>query len=79
MNKTQIQGLAKNIFGIVQVGVGQFLGNKELHTSGLQKHSAGKAKMALGDAREIIKYAVKEKCNQNKKALIIPLQPTSHR
>lgn len=60
MNTAQLSGIAKNIVGRFQERTGKFLGNKEQQMTGMQKQRMGNAEKNLGDARELIKNAVKQ-------------------
>ncbi|MET0962095.1 MAG: CsbD family protein [Noviherbaspirillum sp.] len=55
MNTDQVKGVAKDIAGKVQEGVGDAVDSKEQQAKGLEKQVEGKAQKALGDAKEIIK------------------------
>jgi uncharacterized protein YjbJ (UPF0337 family) len=59
MNKDQVKGVAKNIAGKVQEQVGKLVGSKEQQAKGLGSQVAGKAEKVYGDAKEVIKDAVK--------------------
>jgi uncharacterized protein YjbJ (UPF0337 family) len=60
MNKDQVKGVSKDIAGKVQEGAGKVVGNKSQQAKGLEKQVEGKSEKALGDAKEIIKNAVKK-------------------
>lgn len=57
MNKNQVNGIAKDIAGKVQEGVGKLVDNKEQQAKGLVKQVEGAAEKKYGDAKEIIKDA----------------------
>lgn len=59
MNKSQVKGVTKDIVGKVQQGAGKLFGNKEQQAKGLQKQLCGKAEKAFGDAKEIVKDAIR--------------------
>jgi uncharacterized protein YjbJ (UPF0337 family) len=59
MNKDQVKGVAKNIAGKVQEQAGKLVGSKEQQAKGLGNQVAGKAEKVYGDAKEVIKDAVK--------------------
>lgn len=61
MNTSQICGITKNIVGRFQERTGKFGGgNKEQQMAGAQKQRMGNAEINLGDARELIKNAIKQ-------------------
>ena len=55
MNKDQVKGVAKEISGKVQQGVGKMTGNKAQQGEGLIKEAEGKAEKSYGDAKEVLK------------------------
>jgi len=57
MNKNQIKGVAKDIAGKVQEGVGKLTGSKEQQVNGLLKQVKGKTEKAFGDVKDVIKHA----------------------
>jgi uncharacterized protein YjbJ (UPF0337 family) len=59
MNKDQVKGVVKDIAGKVQEQAGKLVGSKEQEAKGLGNQVAGKAEKAYGDAKEVIKDAVK--------------------
>jgi uncharacterized protein YjbJ (UPF0337 family) len=59
MNKDQVKGVVKDIAGKVQEQAGKLVGSKEQQAKGLGNQVAGKAEKAYGDAKEVIKDAVK--------------------
>jgi uncharacterized protein YjbJ (UPF0337 family) len=59
MNKNQVKGAAKDIAGKVQEEAGKLVGSKEQQVKGLGKQISGKAEKAYGDAKEIVKDAIK--------------------
>ncbi len=60
MNKNQIKGSVKDIAGKVQEETGKLVGSKEQQAKGLQKQVAGKAEKSLGDAKEVVKDAIRK-------------------
>lgn len=54
MNKEQIKGTAKNVFGKVQERAGEMIGSKEQQIKGLQNQTSGKNEKYLGDGKEAI-------------------------
>ena len=59
MNKDQVKGVVKNVAGKVQEEAGKLVGSKEQQIKGLDKQISGKAQKSYGDAKEVIKKAVK--------------------
>ena len=59
MNKDQVKGAVKDIAGKVQEEAGKLAGSKEQQVKGLNNQIAGKAEKAFGDAKEVLKSAVK--------------------
>ena len=59
MNKDQVKGIVKDVAGKVQEEAGKLAGSKEQQIKGLNKQISGKAEKTYGDAREVIKNAVK--------------------
>jgi len=59
MNKDQVKGAVKNVAGKVQEEVGKLSGSKEQQIKGLDKQIAGKAEKTYGDAKEVVKNAMK--------------------
>jgi uncharacterized protein YjbJ (UPF0337 family) len=55
MNTDQVKGVAKDIAGKVQEGVGKAVDSPEQQAKGLEKQVEGKGQKALGDAKEVIK------------------------
>ena len=60
MNTTQVSGITKNFMGKFQERTGKFLGNKEQQMSGVRNQQLAKAQTDLGNARELIKNAIKQ-------------------
>jgi uncharacterized protein YjbJ (UPF0337 family) len=60
MNATQVSGITKNFMGKFQERTGKFLGNKEQQMSGARNQQLAKAETDLGNARELIKNAIKQ-------------------
>ncbi|MET3109602.1 uncharacterized protein YjbJ (UPF0337 family) [Oxalobacteraceae bacterium GrIS 2.11] len=60
MNKDQVKGVGKDIAGKVQENAGKLVGSKSQQVKGLEKQIEGKSEKAAGDAKEIIKDAVKK-------------------
>ena len=60
MNKDQVKGVAKEISGKVQQGVGKLTGSKEQQGKGLIKEAEGKAEKSYGDAKEVLKDQIKK-------------------
>lgn len=61
MNKNQVKGVAKDIAGKIQEGVGKLTGSKEQQVKGLVKQAKGKTEKAVGDVKEVIKDAVNKR------------------
>lgn len=59
MNRSQVSGFTKNIAGIWQERAGKIFGNQKQQISGRKKQRLGIAEKNLGDARDIIKNALK--------------------
>jgi uncharacterized protein YjbJ (UPF0337 family) len=59
MNNNQVKGVVKDIAGKVQEEAGRLVGNKAQQAKGLGKQIDGKAEKAYGDAKEVVKDAVK--------------------
>jgi len=55
MNKYQIRGIAKEIVGKFQEGVGKLVVSKAQRAKGLEKQVEGKAEKKIGDAKEVLK------------------------
>jgi uncharacterized protein YjbJ (UPF0337 family) len=60
MNTSQVSGITKNFLGLVQERAGKFFGNIDQQRTGLRKQSIGTAEKNLGDARNLIKNALKK-------------------
>ena len=54
MNKDQVKGAAKDVFGKVQEEAGKLVGSKEQQIKGLSKQITGKAQKGLGDVKQAI-------------------------
>jgi len=59
MNKDQVKGAIKDAAGKVQEKAGQLVGSEEQQIKGLGKQGSGKLQKKFGDAKEVIKDAVK--------------------
>lgn len=59
MNKNQVNGTVKDLTGKVQEQAGKLVGNKDQQAKGLVKQVEGKSEKALGNAKEVIKDAVR--------------------
>jgi uncharacterized protein YjbJ (UPF0337 family) len=59
MNKNQIKGMARQAAGEVQEKIGKLLGSKRQQAKGLQRQISGNAEKNLGNAKELIRNAVK--------------------
>ncbi len=68
MNATQVSGITKNILGKFQEKTGKFLRNMEQQMTGLQRQRKAKAETELGNARELIRNALKQ-MYKSKKAM----------
>ena len=55
MNKDQVQGVAKDVYGKFQEQAGKLIGNKQLQMRGLEKQVSGTLQKSAGDARQYIK------------------------
>ena len=55
MNTDQVKGVAKDIAGKVQEGVGKAVDSPEQQVKGLEKQVEGKGQETLGDAKEIVR------------------------
>ncbi len=60
MNKDQVNGTIKDLAGKVQEEAGKLVGNKEQQAKGLLKQVEGAAEKSLGDAKEVVKDAVRQ-------------------
>lgn len=60
MNKNQVNGTVKDLTGKVQEEAGKLVGNKEQQAKGLLKQVEGKAEKAFGNAKEVVKDAVRK-------------------
>ncbi|MDO8261247.1 MAG: CsbD family protein [Candidatus Magasanikbacteria bacterium] len=60
MNSAQVSGITKNLMGKFQEKAGKFLGNREQQMTGLQKQHMAKTETDLGNARELIKNAIRQ-------------------
>ena len=61
MNKDQIKGAAKDIGGKAQEEVGKIVGSKHQQTEGLKHQVAGKLQETVGDLKQAVKEARKDK------------------
>jgi uncharacterized protein YjbJ (UPF0337 family) len=59
VNKNQLNGAVKEVFGIFQERTGKLIGNIEQQSKGLNKQISGYAEKTYGDAIEIVKLAVR--------------------
>ena len=59
MNKDQVKGVEKDVAGKVQEEAGKLVGSKEQQIKGLDKQISGKAQKGYGDAKEVVKDAIK--------------------
>ena len=65
MNKNQISGSVKDMAGKVQREAGKLVGNHEQQAKGAHLQVEGKAEKRLGDAKEIVKDAVKDAAHKH--------------
>jgi len=59
MNKDQVKGVSKDIAGKAQEDIGKIVGSKSQQAKGLNKQVEGKTEKLFGDAKEVIKDAIK--------------------
>ena len=59
MNKDQVKGAIKDAAGKVQEKAGELVGSEEQQIKGLRKQVSGKLQKGFGDAKEVVKDAVK--------------------
>ena len=55
MNKDHIHGLAKSFVGLFKEIAGKALGKRKTVTEGLALRLAGRAQLALGNTRQVIR------------------------
>ncbi len=63
MDNQRIKGVAQKIKGGVEQAVGKLTGNKKLETEGKIDKAAGSIRVAVGEAKDTIKNAVKDSSN----------------
>jgi uncharacterized protein YjbJ (UPF0337 family) len=56
MNKDQLQGIAKNISGIIQEEAGKLVGNENQQVKGIKKQAEGKVQHHIGDLKQFVKH-----------------------
>ena len=61
MNKDQVKGRAKIVEGKIQESVGKITGSDRQQAKGLGKQITGNAEKAYGDAKQVVKDALKKK------------------
>jgi uncharacterized protein YjbJ (UPF0337 family) len=61
MNKDQIKGAARDVVGKVQQQAGKLAGSRKQQAKGLVKRISGKLQKGIGDARELLENAAKNR------------------
>lgn len=61
MDKDRIKGVAQKIKGNIKEAVGKITGNKDLETDGKIDNAAGNVRKAVGEAKDVVRDAVKER------------------
>jgi uncharacterized protein YjbJ (UPF0337 family) len=61
MNKDQIKGAARDVVGKVQQQAGKLAGSRKQQAKGLVKRFSGKLQKGIGDARELLENAAKNR------------------
>ncbi len=60
MDKERIKGAAQKIKGSIEKTVGRLVGNKKLETDGKLDEVAGDVRKAVGQAKDVVRDAVKD-------------------
>jgi uncharacterized protein YjbJ (UPF0337 family) len=60
MNKDQVKGAAKEVAGKVQQQAGKLVGSEEQEAKGIGKQVEGNVQKNVGDAKEVVKDAVRK-------------------
>lgn len=61
MDKDRIKGAAQKIKGSIEKTVGKMVGNKKLETEGKIDVAAGNVRKAVGEAKDVVRDAVKDR------------------
>ena len=61
MDKDRITGAAQKIKGTIEKTVGRFVGNKKLETDGKIDEAAGNVRKSVGEAKDVVRDAVKDR------------------
>ena len=61
MDKDRIKGAAQKIKGTIEKTVGRFVGNRKLETDGKIDEAAGNVRKAVGEAKDVVRDAVKDR------------------
>ena len=61
MDKDRLKGAAQKIKGSIEKTVGRLIGNKRLETEGNIDEATGKVRVAVGEAKDIVRDAVKDR------------------
>ncbi len=61
MDKDRLKGAAQKIKGGIEKTVGKLVGNKKLETEGKIDQAAGNVRKAVGEAKDVVRDAVKDR------------------
>ena len=61
MDKDRIKGAAQKFKGNIVKTVGKLIGNKKLETDGKIDEAAGNVRKAVGEAKDVVRDAVKDR------------------
>ena len=61
MDKDRIKGAAQKIKGTIEKTVGRFVGNRKLETDGKIDEAAGNVRKSVGEAKDVVRDAVKDR------------------
>ena len=60
MDNQRVKGVAQQIKGSVEKAVGKLTGNNKLETEGKIDKAAGSIRVAVGEANDVVKDAIKD-------------------
>lgn len=61
MDKDRIKGTAQKIKGSIERMVGKLIGSRRLETDGKIDEAAGGARKAVGEAKDVVREAIKDR------------------
>ena len=61
MDKDRLKGAAQKIKGSIEKTIGKLIGNRKLETDGKIDEAAGNVRKAVGEAKDVVRDAVKDR------------------